>query len=179
VILVQNAQGSAGPSFYLAPMSTPPIRVVIADDHHLFAEALGLALDADPRLHVVGHAHDGREAVKLAVALAPDVVLMDVEMPLVDGIEATRAICHSLPIRVAVLSASPRPEDALRARDAGAAAYLTKGCSAQDVVDAVLELATPADPPGNEVTRGEREVREARAAGLPYGPLQFRARLAH
>jgi NarL family two-component system response regulator LiaR len=160
-------------------MSTPPIRVLIADDQRLFAEALGLALDADPRVEVVGYAGDGREAVKLAVALEPDVVLMDLDMPLVDGISATRAICRFLPVRVAMLTASPRPEDALRARDAGVTAYLTKGCSAQDVVEAVLELATPADPRRKEVTRGERGVREVRAAGLPRDLLHFRARLAH
>jgi DNA-binding NarL/FixJ family response regulator len=145
----------------------PPIRVLIADDHNLFAEAVGLTLDADPRLRVVGHAGDGREAVKLAAALEPDVVLIDLDMPLVDGIEATRAICRSLPIRVAMLTGSPRPEDALRARDAGAAAYLTKGCSAQEVVEAVLELATPSDPPTRSRIR------------LPHGLLQFRVRLAH
>ena len=119
-------------------MSTPPIRVLIADDQRLFAQALGLALDADPRLEVVGYAGDGREAVKLAVALEPDVVLMDLDMP-----------------------------------------YLTKGCSAQDVVEAVLELAAPADPRRKEVARGERGVREVRAAGLPCDLLRFRPRLAH
>jgi DNA-binding NarL/FixJ family response regulator len=160
-------------------MSTPPIRVLIADDQRLFAEALGVALDADPRLEVVGYARDGREAVKLAVALEPDVVLMDLDMPRVDGIAATRAICRFLPVRVAMLTASPRPEDALRARDAGVAAYLTKGCSPPDVVEAVLELATPADRRRKEVTRGERGEREVRAAGLPHRLLQFRARLAH
>ena len=148
-------------------MSRPPIRVLIADDHQLFAEALSMALDADPRLHVVAHARDGREAVKLAVALEPEVVLMDIDMPLVDGIQATRAICHSLPIRVAMLTGSPRPDDALRARDAGAAAYLTKGCSAQDVVEAVLELATPPTQPPR-----------VRAVGAPR-LLQFRPGLAH
>jgi DNA-binding NarL/FixJ family response regulator len=152
----------------------PPIRVVIADDHRLFAETLGLTLEADPRLEVVGYARDGREAVKLAISLEPDVVLMDLDMPLVDGIEATSAICRSLPARVAILTASPLPEEALRARAAGAEAYLTKGCSAQEVVEAVLEL----DPRRKEVTRGERGVREA-FAGLPHDLLQFRARLAH
>jgi NarL family two-component system response regulator LiaR len=177
---VHDPQGWAGAGFYLAPMSTPPpTRVLIADDHKLFAETLALTLDADPRVEVAGYAGDGREAVKLAVALDPDVVLMDLDMPLVDGIEATRAICRSLPTRVAVLTGSPNPEDALRARDAGAAAYLTKGCSAQEVVEAVLELSTPADSRRKEVTRGERGMREARAAGLPHDLLQFRTRLAH
>ena len=158
--------------------SNPPIRVLIADDHRLFAETLGLTLDADPRLQVVGCARDGREAVKLALALNPDVVLMDLDMPLLDGVEATRVISASLQARIAVLTASPLPEDSLRARQAGAAAYLTKGCSAAEVVEAVLELATPADPRRKEVARGERGVREA-FAGLPHNLLQFRARLAH
>lgn len=153
----------------------PPIRVLIADDHRLFAETLGLALDAHPRLQVVGYARDGREAVKLTLALAPDVVLMDLDMPLVDGLEATQVICTSLEAQVAVLTASPLPADSLRAREAGAAAYLTKGCSATEVVDAVLELASPAR---KEVTRDERGVREA-FVGLPHDLLQFRARLAH
>jgi DNA-binding NarL/FixJ family response regulator len=145
----------------------PPIRVLIADDHRLFAEALGLTLSAEPRLEVVGCARDGREAVKLALALEPDVVLMDLDMPLVDGLEATRAICASLPARVAVLTASPLPEDSLRAREAGAAAYLTKGCSAAEVVDAVLELAEPSAPAPSLF------------AGYRPKHLQFRARLAH
>jgi len=145
----------------------PQIRVLIADDHRIFAEALGLALDADPRLNVVAYARDGREAVKLALTLEPDVVLMDLDMPLVDGIEATRTICRSLPTRVAMLTASPAPEDALRARDGAAAAYLTKGCSAEDVVAAVLEVATP--PASSDSPR----------VGLPQHLLQFRASLAH
>jgi DNA-binding NarL/FixJ family response regulator len=152
-----------------------PIRVLIADDHRLFAETLGLTLDADPRLQVVGYARDGREAVKRALVLEPDVVLMDLDMPLVDGIEATQVICASLAARVAILTASPLPEDSLRARDAGAAAYLTKGCSADEVVEAVLELAATAR---KEVRRDERGVREA-FSGLPHDLLQFRARLAH
>ena len=153
-----------------------PIRVLIADDHRLFAEALELTLHADPRVEVVGHACDGREAVELAAALGSDVILMDLDMPVLDGIEATREVSRSA--RVAMLTASPAPEDAVRAREAGAAAYLTKGCAADEVLDAVLELATPADPRRKEVTRGERGVREA-FAGLPRDLLQFRARLAH
>jgi len=157
----------------------PPIRVLIADDHRLFAEALGLTLEADPRLEVVGYARDGREAVELATAREPEVILMDLDMPVLDGIEATREVCRLLPVRVAMLTASPRPEDALRARDAGAAAYLTKGCSAGDVVEAVLELATPVDPRRKEVTRSERGVREVRAADLPHNLLQFRPSVTH
>jgi DNA-binding NarL/FixJ family response regulator len=168
VILVHDAQGSGRRRFYLARMTPqPPIRVLIADDHRLFAETLGLALDAHPRLHVVGYAGDGREAVKLALALDPDVVLMDLDMPLVDGLEATRVICASLPAQVAVLTASPLPEDSLRAREAGAAAYLTKGSSAEEVVDALLELGSAPAPSGLP------------SPAFPPRLLQFRARLAH
>ena len=158
----------------------PPIRVLIADDHHLFAEALGLTLAADHRLDVVGYARDGREAVQLARERRADVVLMDLDMPVLDGIEATREVRRSLPAcHVAVLTASAAPVDALRARDAGAEAYLTKGCSASDVVGAVLELAPPADQHGREVTEGERGVRASQAAGRPHTLLQFRSSPAH
>jgi DNA-binding NarL/FixJ family response regulator len=163
----------------------PPIRVLIADDHHLFAEALGLTLQADARLEVVAYARNGKEAAELALTLRPDVVLMDLEMPVLDGVEATRSVRRALPdCQVAVLTASAVPEDALRARDAGAAAYLTKGCSARDVVEAVLELASPTDQHRKEVTNGGRGVREprgstARPAGLPHSLLQFRSSLAH
>ena len=106
----------------------PPVRVLIADDHLLFAEALELTLGADKRVEVVGRATDGKSAVEQAGFLRPDVILMDLDMPVVDGIQATRSVRSSVPdCRVAVLTASLLPEDALRARAAGAAAYLTKG----------------------------------------------------
>ena len=157
----------------------PPIRVLIADDHHLFAEALGLTLSADDRLDVVGYARDGKEAVRLAAERRADVVVMDLEMPVMDGIDATREIRRDLPhCHVAVVTASAAPVDALRARDAGAGAYLTKGCSARDVVEAVLELAPPSDQHEKEVV-DERGVRTSQAAGRPHTLLQFRSSLAH
>src|SRR5205823_5307660 len=64
----------------------PPVRVLVADDHRIFAEALTLTLDADHRVEMVGHAENGKEAVQLATTLRPDVVLMDLEMPVLDGI---------------------------------------------------------------------------------------------
>ena len=139
----------------------PQIRVLIADDHQFFAEALGLALDADPRLDVVGYARDGQEVVELARALGPYVILMDIEMPVLDGVTATRRLLKTSPARVAILTASAQPDDPVRARDAGASAYLTKGCSARDVIEAVVELASPLNP------------------GFGLAPLQFQAALAH
>jgi len=158
----------------------PPIRILIADDHHLFAEALGVTLTADERLEVVGYARDGKEAVLLAGERRADVVLMDLEMPVMDGIDATREISRTLPgCHVAVLTASAAPVDALRARDAGAGTYLTKGCSARDVVEAVLELAPPGDQHEKEVMQGERGARTSQAAGRPHTLLQFRSAVAH
>ena len=74
----------------------PPLRVLIADDHQLFAETLGLTLDFDERLEVAGSARNGKEAVRLALELQPDAVLMDLEMPVLDGIQrdaAPRGAC--------------------------------------------------------------------------------------
>src|SRR4051795_717156 len=118
-----------------------PVRVLIADDHQLFAETLALTLDLDERIDVVGTAANGKEAVQLAGALKPDAALMDLEMPVLDGYEATRALRRELPsCPVVVLTASLAPEDAHRARTAGAAAYLTKGCAAEHVIGALLEV---------------------------------------
>jgi two-component system invasion response regulator UvrY len=123
----------------------PPVRTLIADDHELFAETLGLALDFDERVAVVGSARNGKEAVRLALELEPEAVLMDLEMPVLDGFHATRLLGRLLPAcRVVVLTASLRPEDANRARRAGAIGYLTKGCSADHVVDALPEASTTA-----------------------------------
>jgi len=120
----------------------PPVRTLIADDHELFAETLGLALDFDERIDVVGAAHNGKEAVRLAVRLQPDAVLMDLEMPVLDGFQATRLLGRLLPnCRVVVLTGSLATEDANRARRAGATGYLTKGCSADHVVDALLDAS--------------------------------------
>ena len=99
----------------------PPLRVLIADDHQLFAETLGLTLDFDERVEVAGSARNGKEAVRLALDLQPDAVLMDLEMPVLDGLHATRLLRRLLPAcPVVVLTASPSSEDVHRARSAGA-----------------------------------------------------------
>jgi DNA-binding NarL/FixJ family response regulator len=125
----------------------PPVRTLIADDHELFAETLGLALDDDERVAVVGSAANGKDAVRRALELRPDAVLMDLEMPVLDGFHATRLLRRLLPdCRVVVLTASLSPADANRARRAGAIGYLTKGCSSDHVVEALLEAAAPLRP---------------------------------
>ena len=122
----------------------PPTRVLIADDHELFAETLSFALEFDERLEVVDSAHNGKEAVRRALELRPDAVVMDLDMPVLDGFHATRLLQRLLPsCRVVVLTASLCSEDACRAREVGAAAYLTKGCSADDVANALLDASPP------------------------------------
>ena len=124
-----------------------PIRVVIADDHTLFAEALALALRSDDRFDVVGLAENGREAVDLAASLEPDVVLMDLHMPVMDGIEATRRLRRAAPATsIVVVTASTSPEDGARARAAGARAYIRKWSSSDELRDAVVEAAADASP---------------------------------
>jgi DNA-binding NarL/FixJ family response regulator len=123
----------------------PPVRVLIADDHQLFAETLGLTLSFDDRVAVAGSVRNGKEAVRLALDVQPDAVLMDLEMPVLDGVQATRLLRRLLPgCPVVVLTASLSSEDAHRARSAGAAAYLTKGCALDHVVDALLEVTAGA-----------------------------------
>jgi len=122
----------------------PSIRVLIADDQLLFAEALAAALATDRRIEVVGIAANGQEAVHLSGLLKPDVILMDLQMPLLDGIEATRQIVggDAPAPRVLILTGSDEPEALQRARAAGASGYLTKNRSAGTVVDALTGLVS-------------------------------------
>lgn len=119
------------------------IRIVIADDHKLFTEALQAILAADPRMEVVGVAGTGLEAVDLALALEPDVVLMDISMPGLDGIEATRRLRELRPRAcVVMLTGSDANEDVAAARSAGAAGYVTKDRIAAELIDAILGVAS-------------------------------------
>src|SRR5437588_12922056 len=103
------------------------VSVLIADDQRLFAEALEAILSTDGRITVVGRALDGRAAVELAREHHPDVVLMDIAMPVMDGIEATRAIHDELPeTSVIVLTGSAATHDVARARTARPSSSVTE-----------------------------------------------------
>ena len=117
-------------------------RVLIADDHRMFAEALQAILATDQRLEVAGHAGDGGEAVRLALTLRPDVTLMDIAMPIMDGLQATKQIRKQWPTAcVLMLTGSNSRTDVDRAREAGAAGYVTKERIAAELIDAILEIA--------------------------------------
>jgi two-component system, NarL family, nitrate/nitrite response regulator NarL len=119
-----------------------PVRVLIVDDHRLFAEALAAILAMDDRIHVAGHARDGQQAVEVAQAIRPDVVLMDISMPVMDGFEATRRIREEDEhVAVVMLTGSNAREDVDRAREAGAAAYVTKDKIAAELIEAILGVA--------------------------------------
>jgi len=124
------------------PKSKPgPLRVLIADDHRLFAEALEAILATDDRIEVVGQASDGEKAVELARKLGPDVVLMDVSMPVLDGFEATREIrAASDGVHVLMLTGSNSRADVDRSREAGASGYVTKDRIASELVSVIVEL---------------------------------------
>ena len=123
-------------------MVAQPVRVVIADDQRLFAEALEAILSTDARIAVVGRADNGRAAIELVRDARPDVVLMDIAMPVLDGIAATEAIRDEAPAtRVIVLTGSEAPRDVSRARAAGATGYVAKGQIAGDLLRAILDAA--------------------------------------
>ena len=121
----------------------PRIRVLIADDHRLFAEALEAVLSMEERIDVVGRAADGGEAVALAQRLRPDVVALDISMPVMDGFEAAAQITAlEQPPAILMLTGSNAPEDVDRARRAGAKGYVTKDTIAASLVDAILDAAS-------------------------------------
>jgi NarL family two-component system response regulator LiaR len=116
-------------------------RVLIADDQTLFRSGLARLLDVDDRVSVVGEAKDGLDAVKLALALKPDVVLMDIKMPNQDGIEATRRIIAENPkIKVLMLTTFEADNHVIQALKAGASGYVLKDSDAGAIVSSILAV---------------------------------------
>jgi NarL family two-component system response regulator LiaR len=119
-----------------------PIRVLLTDDHRVVRAGLRAYLETRPDLEVVGEAGSGREAVELAAQLAPDVVLMDLVMPEMDGVEATRHVREVSPrSTVVVLTSFEDDTHIYKAVKAGALSYLLKDAGPQDVVEAIRAAA--------------------------------------
>jgi DNA-binding NarL/FixJ family response regulator len=118
-----------------------PISVYIADDHAIVRDGLRALLEVHPEISVVGDASNGRQAVAEAKSLRPDVVLMDISMPDLDGIEATRQILENLPeTQVIILSMLGTSEHVFQSLRAGAQGYLLKESAGREVVEAVLTV---------------------------------------
>lgn len=172
---------------------TEPIRVLVADDHPVFRDGLASLLDPLPDLAVVARAADGAEAVSLTAKHRPDVVVMDVQMPVLNGIEATRAIAADFPeVGVLVLTMGEDDGTVLAALRAGARGYLRKGAEQDEIVRAITTvhgggvvfgaslaariaevLAPPSRPsrPFPELSERETEILDLIAAGRNNGQI--------
>jgi DNA-binding NarL/FixJ family response regulator len=117
---------------------TDPIRVLIADDHALFRRGLEMVLQGEAGLDLVGQASDGQEAVQIASEVVPDVVLMDIRMPKITGIEAARQMKEVAPsAKIVMLTISDEEEDLFEAIRAGASGYLLKDIPLDELADSV------------------------------------------
>jgi DNA-binding NarL/FixJ family response regulator len=162
-----------------------PIRILIADDHPVVRDGLAAILTTQPDFSVVGAAGDGSEVVKLARSLDPDVILLDLEMPVMDGVEALRRLRESgMPVRAIAFTAFDTDERILGAVQAGAQGYLLKGAPREELFNAIrvvhaggsllqpivtsklLRHMAREDEPPNELSPREREVLALMARGL-------------
>ena len=121
---------------------TDPIRILIADDHDLVRTAIASVLAEEPDFQVVGQASNGMEAITKTQRFRPDVIVMDLEMPRVDGTDATRLIRGTWPnVRVVGLSVCDRDDVVQRMKDAGVSAYVTKSSPMSELIRAVRDAA--------------------------------------
>jgi DNA-binding NarL/FixJ family response regulator len=122
-------------------VETEPITILLADDHPLVRQALRNLLETQPDMKVIGEAANGEEAVRLAQELQPKVVIMDIGMPVMNGLEATRSIkTHNPNIAILVLTVHTDKEHVIGILDAGAAGYLTKVVFGDDVIRAIQAI---------------------------------------
>ena len=150
-----------------------PARLVIADDHELAREGLRAMLENEPDLEIVGEATTGREALEVCGLLQPDLVLMDVRMPDMDGLAAARAIKEKWPrIGVLAITLSEDPDYLLRALKVGVAGYVLKDASRADVVAAVRRALGGESPLDQRLSVQllRRLAEETRAPAAPSGP---------
>jgi DNA-binding NarL/FixJ family response regulator len=181
-------------------VATKAARVLIADDQTLFRAGLARLLDEDSRLEVVGQAVEGADAVKQAAKLKPDVVLMDLKMPGVDGIEATRQITEADPsIKVLILTTFETDSNVIQALKAGASGYVLKDSTADAIASSVvavmsgervmasavanrvLEMLTGATTPKefyDGLTNREIEILKLLANGMANKQIAYRLKIS-
>lgn len=123
--------------------SHQPVRVLIVDDQPAYAQTLELVLGTDERIKIVGHAVDGVDGVERALALRPDVVVMDVQMPRMDGIEATRQISELLPDTGVVVVTASTVIQGTKAIAAGATSFLHKDAPLDELGDSIVSAKRP------------------------------------
>ena len=146
-----------------------PIRVLLVDDDDAFAELIAAVVELGRRAEIVGRASDGVDGVRLAAELRPEIVVMDLKMPRMDGFEATRRIVRESVRgpRILVVSSSPDPDDVDRALEAGAASFLPKDRAAAELIEELERLRPPAPerktPSFRERLTGARALRAATA----------------
>ena len=117
------------------------IRILLADDHGMFRQGLRSIFESEPDLKVVGEAATGREAIRLAAEIRPDVTVMDIQMPDLDGVKATQALLEEDPnSRVVFLTMYPQPRYVFEAVKAGARGYILKSESAEELVSAIRRV---------------------------------------
>jgi len=157
-----------------------PIKILIADDHALLRRGLATLLGFDKDITVVGDAKNGEEAVKAAIKLKPDVVVMDLSMPVMDGVEATRQIREALPdTHVLILTSYSTSVDVSRAMEAGASGAFVKDAEDERLVDAIrtvaaggtafspeIEAMIKSEPHPPELTERQRKILDATSKGL-------------
>ncbi len=153
-------------------MTDSPIRVLLVDDHTMLRAGFRTILDTQPDIEVVGEAATGAEGVQLARSLRPDVITMDVQMPDMDGLEATRQIVADgeLASAVAIVTTFDRDEYLFEALDAGASGFLLKNAGPEELIAAVRALASGDGMLAPEVTRRVLTRFRTPAAPLPSAP---------